>query len=143
MPEICAAIGIEQIKRIKEIIKKRERAAEMYNKELKNFPDIEIPLVFSEVKKSYFVYVILVSERYSGRIRDKIIARMARRGIECSNYFQPIHFQPFYKDKFGYKKGDFPITENISQRTIALPFYNNLKQKEINYVVKILRSSIS
>ena len=139
MPEICAAMGIAQIKRIKEILKKRAKVAEMYNAKIKNFSGVEIPFVSSDVKKSYFVYVILVSERYSGIVRDKIIARITRKGIECSDYFQPIHLQPFYKDKFGYKKGDFPITENISQRTIALPFYNNLKQNQINYIVKILR----
>ena len=139
MPEICATMGIVQIRRIKEILKKRAKVAEMYNKKLKNFSGIEVPFVSPDNKKSYFVYVILVSERYSGKIRDKIIARITRKGIECSNYFQPIHLQPFYKDEFGYKKGDFPITENISQRTIALPFYNNLKQNQINYIVKILR----
>lgn len=57
---------------------------------------------------------------------------------QVDNYFQPIHLQPFYRERFGYKEGYFPVTEGISSRTIALPFYNNLTEKEIDYVVSNL-----
>lgn len=60
----------------------------------------------------------------------------------CSNYFQPIHLQPFYVEMFGFKKGDFPVTESIAERTIALPFYNNLTEAATDYVVQNLRDII-
>ena len=63
--------------------------------------------------------------------------------IGCSNYFPPIHLQPFYIDRFEYKKGDFPVTESVSERTIALPFFNNLEEDKIDYVVKALKKEIS
>jgi len=143
MPEVCAAMGIAQLSRIKEILKKRERVAQLYNKKLKNFPEIEVSYVAPNVKMSWFVYVIKLSEKYSKNNRDKIIEKMAKRGVQCSNYFQSIHLQPFYRRKFGYKSGSFPATESVSQRTIALPFYNNLKEKEINFVVKNLKEIIT
>jgi len=143
MPEVCAAMGIAQLSRIKEILKKRERVAQLYNKKLKNFPEIEVSYVAPNVKTSWFVYVIKLSEKYSKNNRDKIIEKMAKRGVQCSNYFQSIHLQPFYRRKFGYKSGSFPATESVSQRTIALPFYNNLKEKEINFVVKNLKEIIT
>jgi perosamine synthetase len=139
MPEICAAIGIAQLSRIKEILKKREKVARMYNQKLKDFPEIEIPYVAPNVKMSWFVYVIKLSKKYSKRERDKIIEEMAKRGIQCGNYFQPIHLQPIYRKIFGYRTGMFPVCESISERTIALPFYNNLKEKEIDFVVKSLK----
>ncbi|KPJ56495.1 polysaccharide biosynthesis protein, partial [Parcubacteria bacterium DG_74_2] len=142
MPEVCAAMGIVQISRIQEILEKREKVAKMYNKKLKDFPEVNIPYVGSDVKMSWFVYVIRLSKRYSKKDRDKIIKKMANKGIQCSDYFQPIHLQPFYIKLFDYKNGDFPICENISQRTIALPFYNNLREVEINYVVKNLKEII-
>ena len=64
---------------------------------------------------------------------------LQKRGIASSNYFQPIHLQPFYKNKFGFTKGSFPITEEIASRTLALPFYSNLTEKEIDVVVKSLK----
>jgi len=143
MPEVCAAMGIAQLKRINEILKKRKKVAEIYNKKLINFPEVEIPYVIPGVKISWFVYVIRLKKKYSQKNRDKIIKEMAKKGIQCSNYFYPIHLQPFYKKTFGFKKGDFPICEQVSERTIALPFYNNLKEKEIDFVVMALKKIIS
>jgi perosamine synthetase len=139
MPEVCAAMGIVQLSRIKEILKKRGNVANLYNKKLKNLTKIETPYLGPDIKLSWFVYVVRLAEQFSQKKRDLIIKKMAEKGIQCSTYFQSIHLQPFYKKTFNYKVGDFPICESISQRTIALPFYNNLKEKEIDYVVKMLK----
>jgi len=53
------------------------------------------------------------------------LKELKKSGIESSAYFSPIHLQIFYAEEYGYKKGDFPITEFISDRTIALPFYRH------------------
>ncbi|NQS89935.1 DegT/DnrJ/EryC1/StrS family aminotransferase [Patescibacteria group bacterium] len=95
-----------------------------------------------KVKISWFVYVVRLRGDYTRAERDKILKGLRERGVECRAYFSPIHLQPFYRKMFGYKKGDFPITESISERTIALPFYNNLKEEEINYVVENLKKII-
>jgi perosamine synthetase len=67
---------------------------------------------------------------------------MEKKGVQCGNYFQPIHLQPFYKKSFGFKTGDFPVAENVADRTLALPFYNNLTEKEIDFVVKNLNEAL-
>jgi len=67
---------------------------------------------------------------------------MEKRGIQCSNYFQTIHLQPFYRKEFLYKEGDFPVAEEISKRTLALPFFNDLTEKEIDFVIKNLNEYI-
>lgn len=140
--DINCALGIAQLSRIKEILRKRKRVAKMYNQKLKDFSEVKIPYIAPEAKISWFVYVIQLNKKYIWRERDKVIREMAKKGIQCADYFQPIHLQSFYREIFGYKVGDFPITESISQRTIALPFYNNLKEEEINYVVKNLKEII-
>ena len=63
--------------------------------------------------------------------------------MACRNYFPPIHLQPFYVERFGYRKGDFPVTEFISERTIALPFYNHLSEGEVDYVCETLREAVA
>jgi len=139
MSDINAALGIAQLKRLKQICGKRKKVAQIYNKKLGSFLEIKIPSVAQNVKMSWFVYVIMLSRKYSKKDRDLIIKEMAKKGIQCSTYFQSIHLQPFYRKMFNYKLGSFPISENVSQRSIALPFYNNLKEREINYVVKTLK----
>ena len=142
LDEMSCALGIAQIKRIKEIIKKRQKVAGLYNKKLKEIKSVEVPYVGNKVSLSWFVYVIKLPNNLSDK-RDIIIKKMAERGIECGYYFQSIHLQPFYKDKFGYKKGDYPVSEDISKRTLALPFFNNLKESQINFVVRSLKEIIT
>ena len=134
--EMSAAMGIAQLERIEEILAKRKRVAAWYGEKLKNIKELEVPYVASNSALSWFVYVVKLSEKFAGKKRDTIIKEMAKRGIQCSNYFKPIHLQPFYKKEFGYKKGDFPVTEDIGQRTLALPFFNDLSEEQIDSVVK-------
>ncbi len=142
LDEMSCAMGIAQISRIEEIIKKRNIVADLYNKKLKQIKDIEIPYIDKESKLSWFVYVIRLSGKLAKK-RDFIIKEMAKKGALCSNYFQPIHLQPFYQKTFGFKKGDYKVCEEVSNKTLALPFFNNLKESEIDYVVKSLKSIIN
>lgn len=140
--DINCALGIAQLSRIREILAKREKVANLYNQKLKSVPEIEIPYVAPNVKMSWFVYVVRLREDYKKKKRDEILKELKKEGIGCSNYFMPIHLQPPYRKMFGYKPGDFPVCESVSRRTIALPFFNNLKWKEVDYIVKILKGAI-
>ena len=142
LSEINCALGLAQLSRVKEIISKRKKITEMYNRRLKNFSEIKIPQDNKESKVSTFVYVIRLNEKYSLKDRQVIIKRMAERGIYCGEYFHAIHLQPFYRKIMNYKMGDFPVTESVSQRTVALPFFNDLKIGEIDFVVRNLKEII-
>ena len=136
--DINCALGIAQLERIDEILKKREGVAKMYNEKLKDVNGITLPYVSSDVKMSWFVYVIKLEERYTRKERDKVLSELRKREIGCSNYFTPIHLQPFYHKEFGHSEGDFPVTEYIADRTVALPFYNNLTEEKVDYVAESL-----
>ena len=140
LSDINCALGIAQLERIDEILAKRARVAEMYNQRLKDLGGIRTPFKSKNIKMSWFVYVVLLDEKYNRDDRDKILLGLREKGIGCNNYFVPIHLQPFYMDMFGYRKGDFPVTEHTAERTIALPFYNNLQEHQIDYVVKNLKT---
>lgn len=143
LDEMSCALGIAQLKRFNELSKKRKEVARIYNEKMGGFDDIKLPHIASDAKVSWFVYVIRLSGSYSQEDRDKTILQMRKRGIRCGDYFKPIHLQPLYKKLFGYKIGDFPICEDISQRTIALPFFNDLTEEKINYIIDNLRVIIN
>ncbi len=142
LSEIECVLGIAQLRRIKELLQKRSKVAKMYDAKLRKVKGLELLKTGKEAKKSFFVYVVKLSRQYSRVQRGEIISRLAEKGIQCGTYFQTIHLQPFYQESFGYKRGDFPIAELVSDRTIALPFFNNLKEKEINFVVQTLKNSL-
>ena len=89
---------------------------------------------------SWFVYVIRLAPEID---RERVMERMHKQGIACRPYFTPLHLQPFYREKFGYQPGDFPVTEAVAQSTLALPFHNNLDEQTIDLVCAGLWQAIS
>ncbi len=143
LSDINCALGIAQLERIEDLLAKRERVAQMYNLRLEDWQEVRIPCSSPEVKRSWFVYVVVLEDKYSRENRDKILRELGDRGIGCSNYFTPIHLQPFYVEMLGFRQGDFPVTEHVSERTIALPFYSNLSEPAIDFVVQSLKEIVS
>lgn len=136
--EINCALGIAQMERIDEIVNARSRVAKLYDEYFGEIPEITVPKITMGANLSYFVYVVRLSDDYSREDRDRIIYELRTRGIGCNDYFTPIHTQPMYQ-QLGYREGDFPVTEAIGSRTIALPFHNRLSEEEIEYVVQQLK----
>jgi len=140
MNELSAALGCSQMERIEEIIEKRSKVAQMYHEKLKGNEKVRIPYITPYVNRmSWFVYVVRLNQEID---RNRVIDYLRENGVECKTYFEPIHLHPFYRKMFGYQEGDFPIAEDVSRRTIALPFFNNLKEEQIDYVVEKLISKI-
>lgn len=150
MDELSAALGVAQMSRIEEIIAKRQRVADMYNERLKDMPCVMLPHIAPEVTRmSWFVYVIRVeldaAEREpekQGQFRGDVMQHLLANGVGCRPYFTPIHLQPFYRKMFGYKEGDFPITERVGRSSIAIPFHNHLTAEEVDYVAQVLEEGI-
>jgi len=140
--DINCALGLAQLKRLNHMAKKRAKVAKMYDYYLRDCPNIKLPFKAGDVKINRFVYVIQLDSQFSQTDRDRILSKLRQKGIACSNYFAPIHLQPFYQELFGYKKGNFPITEHVSERTIALPFYNDLGKSKIQFIAKVLNKYI-
>jgi len=139
MNDISAALGIVQLERIDEIIAARQRAADFYMKKLQTIEGVILPTVDERVKMSWFVFVI----RFEPWIdRNIVMETLLNRGIGCRPYFTEIHLQPFYREMFGYKEGDFPVTERVASGTLAIPFFNNITEDQIDIVVDEIRRAI-
>lgn len=143
LSEINCALGIAQLSRLKEMLAKREQVANLYNLKLSVMAEVITPASVSDVKRSWFVYVAILKDKPYTINRDTIVEELQRRGIGCAKYFVPIHLQPFYMEMYGYKQGNFPVTESISRRSIALPFYTAMTEEDIDTVVRHLKDIIS
>ena len=138
LSEINCALGIAQLERIEDMLRARTKVAKLYDERLGDLAQVRVLRIASGVKLSYFVYVIRLSDDYTREKRDEILRGLLARGVGCRDYFAPVHLQPVYRE-MGYGEGDFPMTEAVAARTIALPFYNNLREEEIDYVVSQLK----
>jgi perosamine synthetase len=132
MDEMSAALGLAQMQRLEELLAKRDRVAGWYTERLTGKELIETPFIHpSTTRMSWFVYVVQIRAPAN---RDAIIKALAQRGIPSRPYFTPIHLQPFYVEKFGYRKGDFPVTEKLGEISLALPFSGVMTEEQVDYV---------
>jgi len=142
LSDINCALGIVQLSRIEEIKAKRGQVARWYQEMLGEDDRLILPIEAEGCEISWFVFVVRLDERFSRKKRDDILGRMRRRGIQVSNYFPPVHLQPFMASQFGYNEGDFTVTEAVCKSTIALPFYNNLTKDEVSIVCTELTKAL-
>ncbi|MDP2641187.1 MAG: DegT/DnrJ/EryC1/StrS family aminotransferase [Candidatus Yanofskybacteria bacterium] len=142
LSDIQCALGIAQLKRLHEIMQKRAKVAGFYKKHLARIPEVQIPHVDSSASMSWFVYVIRLSETFSRKDRDRVISKLASKGVQARGYFEAIHLQPFYQNVLKTSSGQYPVAESVSARSIALPFYNKLTEKQVEYVADSLRSAL-
>jgi perosamine synthetase len=143
LSELHAAVGVAQMRRFDQIVQRRQAVARMYMERLMSNPDIILPTLPAESVMSWFVFVVRLSTTYTRDERDRIIAGMRRHDVGAADYFPCIHLQPFYRERFGFAPGDFPIAESVSARTIALPFFNDLTEREADFVSQMLGLMLS
>jgi perosamine synthetase len=140
LDEMSAALGAAQLARIEELLDKRASVAQMYNERLRDIDGISVPYIAATTTRiSWFVYVIRLAPEID---RNAVMSRLHEQAISCRPYFTPIHLQPFYVERFGYKPGDFPVTEAVAQSTLALPFHNRLDEATVDFVCTSLRRAI-
>jgi len=144
LSEIACAIGIAQMERLDSILESRRHVAGLYVQRLMDWQDLILPTLprDSEAGMSWFVFVVRMSDQYGQVERNRIISGLRRHEIGAANYFPCIHLQGPYQNKFGCGQGSFPIAESVSQRTLALPFYNRLDETHIELIVHTLHVMI-
>ncbi len=132
MDELSAAVGLAQMERIDFLLRGRE-IANLYHKFLAPHSELIIaPEVHKDNTHTWFVYTARIKNDKINR--DKVIEDLNKIGISTKPYLPSIHLLSFYKKQFGFKEGDFPVSETISKSALALPFYIGLKQKDIKYI---------
>lgn len=136
MTEMQAALGLSQCRRIDDIFRRRAQVAAWYQECFAGCDWLHLP---APDQRSWFVYVVRLCDEMTGEDRDRIMKALRAEQIECRAYFTPIHLQPFYRHEFGYKPGDFPITEHVADRTIALPFFTTMTQQQVRCVAETLQ----
>ena len=142
LSEIAAAMGCVQMQRLDRIIQRRQEVACLYFDRLMDNPDIVLPNVDDDTAMSWFVFVVRLTSQFSVKARNRILDGMRRHEIGVSNYFPPIHLQPFYRERFGFKPGDFPVAESVAQRTVALPFHSRMDPTQVELVALTLKVMI-
>lgn len=141
LDEMSAALGRVQATRFEELLNKRAKVADWYGEALAGVSGIELPKVVSTTTKmSWFVYVVKLDPALD---RGQIMRSLENEGVPSRAYFEPIHLQPYMVEIHGYQAGDFPTTEDLGNRSLALPFSGVMTEDQVKHVGEALRTAVS
>jgi perosamine synthetase len=138
LDELSAAVGVAQVERLAQLRAGRDRVVGWYAVALGDDGRFRLPAAGPGESVDWFVYVVRLDASLD---RDKVMARLAEQGIPSRPYFSPLHLQPIYQDRFGFRRGDFPVTERVARSTLALPFSSLMTEGEVAAVADALREA--
>lgn len=138
MSNIQASLLMNQLKKIDQRLKMREKIAQKYEKALKKMPHIELLKIYPNSISARHLFIIKVNEND----RDQIVYKLHSQNIGAAVNFLPIHLMEYYRKKYGYKEGCYPRAEEFGARVITLPLYNKLKAQEQDYVIETLMKTL-
>ncbi|QLB20570.1 UDP-4-amino-4,6-dideoxy-N-acetyl-beta-L-altrosamine transaminase [Vespertiliibacter pulmonis] len=138
LPDICAALGLQQLKKIDRFYLQRLEMANKYEKELADLPIILPPNAEENCTHAWHIYPIRLKED-CGISRDDFIVRMSEKGIGCSVHFIPLHKQPIWRDSYNLKPENFPIAENVYQHILSIPLFTKMTNDDQDRVVSAIK----
>ncbi|MGB9629907.1 MAG: DegT/DnrJ/EryC1/StrS family aminotransferase, partial [Thermodesulfobacteriota bacterium] len=137
--EIQSALGLVQLKKLDRNNRKRERLAKAYRKALQEIDGITIPFLNFRGNPSYHLFPILLAPSLD---RKRVMERLKEVGIQTSIHYPPVHLFSFYRERFGFREGMLPKTEEVSRREMTLPLYPRMEVEDVRWIVKKMKDVI-
>lgn len=132
MSDVQAAVGRVQLRRLEGLIKKRRALVDCYRRALDGLP-LMLPAEPAHVRHAWHIFIVRLIPPYHRR-RNHIAAELKRRGIGVSLHYQPIHLYRFYRRRYGYRPGDFPVAEELARQILTLPLHPRMKKADVQRV---------
>jgi perosamine synthetase len=132
LSEIACALGLAQLQRLDQMLADRARVAELYRTALADLEGLQLPCPDSGGdRRGWFVFVVQLPR---GVDRDDTVRALGERGIQSKPYLPAIHLMTFYRERFGHREGEFPICEDVAARSVALPFFPQMTEHQVQLV---------
>ncbi|MFL5826913.1 MAG: DegT/DnrJ/EryC1/StrS family aminotransferase, partial [Thermoleophilaceae bacterium] len=140
LSDIACALGLAQLERLDDLLAARARVAELDNEALGGIDRLGLPCPDEDGnRRGWFVYVVQLPR---GVPRDRAIEELRARGIDSKPYLPAIHLMSFYRERFGHRPGEFPVCEDVAERSLALPFFPQLSEGQVERVAEALREVV-
>ncbi len=136
LSDIACALGLAQLQRLDNMLAGRARVAALYREALASGPELQLPCPDSGgSRRGWFVFVVQLPR---GSDRDDTVRALGQRGIPSKPYFPAIHLMSYYRQRFGHREGEFPVCEDVAARSIALPFFPEMTEGQVQRVAAAL-----
>ncbi len=132
LSDIACALGLAQLERLDSMLAGRSRVASLYRSALGSIEELSLPCPDSGgARRGWFVYVVQLP---GGVDRDDVVRALGARGVPSKPYFPAVHLMSYYREQFGHREGEFPVCEDVAARSIALPFFPDMTEGQVEIV---------
>lgn len=139
MMDLQAALGLHQIDQLDAFLERRQFLAQGYTDILKDWPQISLPKRPTyQHKHAWHLYTPIINPEVAGMDRDTFISKMKEQNIGVGLHYEAVHLFTYYRETFGFKRGDFPCAEAVSDRIFSLPLFPNMTQAEQDQVIEVM-----
>jgi dTDP-4-amino-4,6-dideoxygalactose transaminase len=136
MTDVQAALGLQQLRKLNGFHKRRRKIVERYSRAFKEMREIEVPVEHEGVESAWHLYVIRLDLKRLSIERAQFIEELGARKIGTSVHFIPVHFHPYYRDRYGFEPCDFPVTSEAYRRIVSLPLHPGLSDGDVDDVIE-------
>ena len=142
MSDINCALGISQFRKLDRFVERRRAVAALYHEQLRDMPHVQCPQVATGVESSWHLYPVLIDFEAADRTRSEVMKRMLELGVGTQVHYIPVCLQPYYRERFGAREGDYPGAESFYARQLSLPMFASLEDADIARVVSALKDAL-
>lgn len=142
MTDIQAALGYSQLQKLDFFKKRRREIVAAYNKAFAGMLHLKTPVEPADVCSCFHLYAVQIDFAALGKSRTQVMQELRGKGIGTQVHYIPVHTQPFYKNTFGYKDGDYPVAEKYYEQELSLPLYPGMSDEDVENVIKAVKEVV-
>ncbi len=137
--DIQCALGISQLKKLDRFIENRQQIAGYYDNAFENDERFIVPQPSEHIYHAYHLYPLQIRFDMISTTKKKLYQELSTKNIFCQVHYIPIHLQPYYREKYGFQMGDFPIAEKFYAQEMSIPIYPQLEKDDLEYIYTAIR----
>jgi perosamine synthetase len=139
LTDIACALGISQLKKVDENLSRRREIANCYGASFRDLPGIALPVVRDDVKPAWHLYPIRLNLEKLAADRSEIFRALRAENIGVNVHYIPVHLHPYYRERFGYCGGEYPVAERAYERLISLPMFHGMSHRDVEDVIAAVK----
>lgn len=143
MTDVQAALGISQLKKLNSFVARRREIVAKYNAAFSGQENYFVPIEQEGNFSAFHLYVLQIDFTKIGKTRKQVMLELSEKNIGTQVHYIPVHLQPYYKERYNYKAGDFPVAEEYYKKCLSLPLYPKMTDEEVDYVIKSIKETLS
>lgn len=142
LPDISCALGLSQLTKLDVNLVRRRQIAESYNAAFRELSEIACPAVVDDALPAWHLYPVRLDLRRLSGTQAEIFCALRAENIGVNVHYIPVHLHSYYKDRFGYHGGEFPVAERAYERLISLPMFHGMSDEDVRDVIRAVESVV-